>query len=188
MLKILSGYNLISSEFDSDNALKSYYTSGKIANQTKVANTFSTAGNIINNANSSYERLGSASASNTTITEATYTTGYKYVFTRASESVKIRARIYFEDPNNELESFKFAITLRSSSNTTIQTTSVSDGGAELQHGYNDVTYSFDTSIGVNDYLWFGINAFPNSGFSTGSLSGNVTIDFMTIETDTVASE
>lgn len=192
IVKMFSGYNLISSYFDSNHGLNSYYTSGKISNQTKVANTFASTGNIINNASNSYERLGSASASNTTITEAIYTTvpttGYKYVFTRASGSVKIRARIYFDDPNNELESFKFAITLRSSSNTTIQTTSVSDGGAELQHGYNDVTYSFDTSIGVNDYLWFGTMAFPSSGFSTGSLSGNVTIDFMTIETDTVASD
>jgi hypothetical protein len=192
IVKMFSGYNIISNYFDSDNGLNSYYTSGKIANKTKVANTFGSTGNIINFANHNYERLGSASASNTTITEAVYitvpSTGYKYVFTRASESVKIRARIYFDDPNNELENLKFSITLRSSSNTTIQTTRVSDGGADLQHGYNEVTYSFDTSIGVNDYLWFSIFAAPNSGFSVGSLSGNVTIDFMTIETDTVASD
>tara|TARA_Y100000385_G_scaffold258076_1_gene285803 strand:+ start:686 stop:2566 length:1881 start_codon:yes stop_codon:yes gene_type:complete len=189
IVKMFSGYNLISNYFNSDNGLNSYYTSGKIANQTKVANTFGSTGNIINNANSSYERLGSASASNTTITEATYSaTGYKYVFTRASESVKIRARIYFDDPNNELDQFRFGITLRSSSNTTIQTTRSYTGGTELQQGYNDVTYSFDTSIGVNDYLWFNIFAFPNSGFSVGSLSGNVTIEYMTIETDTVASD
>jgi len=188
IVKMFAGYNLISNYFDSDHGLNSYYTSGKIANKTKVANTFGSTGNIINNANSSYERLGTASASNTTIAEAVYATGYKYVFTRASESVKIRARIYFNDPNNELEKFRFAITLRNSSNQTIQTTLSFGGGSELQHGYNDVTYSFDTSIGVNDYLWFSIFAFPNSGFTVGSLSGNVTIEYMTIETDTIASD
>jgi len=191
IIKMFADYNVVSNYFNTNHGLYSYYTSGKIGNKTTTANTFGSTGNIINNANNNYERLGPASASNTTISEAIYTTvpttGYKYVFTRASNSVRIRSKIYFDDPNNEVEYFKFSITLRSSTNTTIHRTSVEDGGANLQQGYNEVTYNFDTSIGVNDYLWFTIFAYPKSGFSLGSFTGNVTIEYMIIETDTVQS-